>query len=393
MEHAEQVRLLKVLMAHLDNDTNVDAGGMRRNPSQAYTDPELAGREWQTFFRGHPQIIGLSGDLPKPGAFVTSRDFGVPVLALRDDAGQFRAFVNVCRHRGALVETEARGRRPRFSCPFHGWTYDGRGELVAVPKEHHFGDFDRSCNGLTALPAEERYGFLWVHPDPEGRIDPDALLGGLAPEFASWDFGQLVHTGDTSYDTRLNWKLAMDTFGETYHFNVLHRNTLAQVFYGNVQAYDVFGRNHRMVLCLRDIDSLRGAPESSWQITTGGFPVYYLFPNVQLNVTESGMTMVRTYPDPEDPSRSTSRLSFYFIREILEAQPERVAQRAHAFGEIIRDEDYAVAASSQLGAESGFHDSVLFGRNEPALHHYHNTYREALGMEPLPLIEEKDIVG
>ena len=46
MEHAEQVRLLKVLMAHLDNDTNVDAGGMRRNPSQAYTDPELAGREW-----------------------------------------------------------------------------------------------------------------------------------------------------------------------------------------------------------------------------------------------------------------------------------------------------------------------------------------------------------
>ncbi len=105
------------------------------------------------------------------------------------------------------------------------------------------------------------------------------------------------------------------------------------------------------------------------------------------------MTMVRTYPDPEDPSRSISRLSFYFIREILEAEPERVAQRAHAFGNIIRDEDYAVAASSQLGAESGFQDSVLFGRNEPGLHHFHNTYREALGMEPLPLIEEKDTVG
>ena len=57
--------------------------------------------------------------------------------------------------------------------------------------------------------------------------------------------------------------------------------------------------------------------------------------------------------------------------------------------EIIRDEDYAVAATSQLGAESGLQDSMLFGRNEPALHHYHNTYREALGMEPLPLIEAK----
>ena len=30
---------------------------------------------------------------------------------------------------------------------------------------------------------------------------------------------------------------------------------------------------------------------------------------------------------------------------------------------------------------------MVFGRNEPALHHYHNTYREALGMPLLELIE------
>ena len=45
------------------------------------------------------------------------------------------------------------------------------------------------------------------------------------------------------------------------------------------------------------------------------------------------------------------------------------------------------AAASQVGAEAGLQESVLFGRNEPALHHYHNTYREALGMELLPLLE------
>jgi len=48
-----------------------------------------------------------------------------------------------------------------------------------------------------------------------------------------------------------------------------------------------------------------------------------------------------------------------------------------------RDEDYAVAARSQIGANSGLQDHLIFGRNEPALHHYHNTYRAALGMEPL----------
>jgi hypothetical protein len=93
----------------------------------------------------------------------------------------------------------------------------------------------------------------------------------------------------------------MDTFGETYHFTTLHRNTLAQFFYGSAQCYDIFGRNHRMILCLQSLDDLRNKPEAEWRITQGGFPVYYLYPNVQLNVGATGLTMVRTYPDRENP--------------------------------------------------------------------------------------------
>jgi hypothetical protein len=45
------------------------------------------------------------------------------------------------------------------------------------------------------------------------------------------------------------------------------------------------------------------------------------------------------------------------------------------------------SASQQRVADSGAISHATFGRNEPALHHYHNTYREVLGMDPLPLIE------
>ena len=38
----------------------------------------------------------------------TTSDFGVPVLAVRDDQGTFRAFLNVCRHRGVQLEAEGR---------------------------------------------------------------------------------------------------------------------------------------------------------------------------------------------------------------------------------------------------------------------------------------------
>ena len=69
---------------------HLDAGGLRKNPTESYTDPELADREWQTFFRTGPSIIGLSGDLPEPGSFRTFSDLGTPLLATRDDEGRFK---------------------------------------------------------------------------------------------------------------------------------------------------------------------------------------------------------------------------------------------------------------------------------------------------------------
>ena len=149
-----------------------------------------------------------------------------------------------------------------------------------------------------------------------------------------------------------------------------------------------------MILCVRDIDLLRDQPESSWQITKGGFPVYYLFPNIQMNVGPSGVTLVRVYPEGNNPHQSHSQISFYLdtrINEALLTDRGRevygdVAERMRGFAEVIRDEDYVVAASAHAGAVSGAQEHVIFGRNEPALHHYHNTYRDALGLAPLEAV-------
>ncbi len=52
-------------MRQLDEQVNVDAGVLYRNPASAYTSAELAVEEWQHFFRNRPQMIGLSGHLPE----------------------------------------------------------------------------------------------------------------------------------------------------------------------------------------------------------------------------------------------------------------------------------------------------------------------------------------
>ena len=390
MERIEQVTQIKTLMARLDAGTTVDAGGFRLNPTWVYTDPDLAARERAAFFDSYPQIVGLSGDLPEPGSFLTLNDLTTPILATRDGGGRFRAFVNSCRHRGVVLEERRRGATRRFTCQFHNWTYDTAGALVGIPKPEHFGDIDRACHGLIELPSAERHGLLVVHPQPDGAVDVDGMLGAeLAAELESWRLDELGHLGDDTYPAACNWKLAMDTYGETYHFTTLHKDTLAKEFHGNIQGYDTYGRNHRMLLVRRAIDDLRDRPEDEWRIGKVTLPVYWLFPNIQLMPFAEGCFFVRAYPDRHDPGLHTSHISFYCWADKVpeEAWPLVLHELTTRFGNIIRDEDYVVSASQQVTALSSAVTHVVFGRNEPALHHYHNTYRAALGMEPLPLLD------
>lgn len=118
MRRDEQIRVIEGLMKHLDNDTNVDAGRQLRNPVSSYTCRDIAAREWESFFQGYPQVLGLSADLPEPRSFFTSNDVGKPILCTRAADGVFRAFLNVCRHRGTIVEDKARGQKNMFQCPF-----------------------------------------------------------------------------------------------------------------------------------------------------------------------------------------------------------------------------------------------------------------------------------
>ena len=412
MKREVELGILDELLRQLDEGRNVDAGVMYRNPTASYTCPDIARREQELFFRDHPQLIALSGSLPEPGSYLTVEDFGAPVLATRDSSGRFRAFVNACRHRGARV-AEGAGKSAAFMCPFHNWVYSNEGELTGIPRQDHVGAIDKKCHGLIELPAVEEGGLLWVHPRADGRIDLDQQLGSLGAEIASWGFGEFIHKGETVIEGRLNWKLANDTFGETYHFSRLHKNTLGQLFHGDALSYEEFGRNHRFVIATKMIDALRTRPRDEWSLRETTNPLYYLFPNIQLSFAAGTMNVIKMYPHPEhpdDPSRSLTRVLHYFTQELIDqveqasADELRKAENPYErdgetmpiptlsglteiFASTIEQEDYLMGAHQQRTAESGQVDHLIFGRNEPALHHYHTHFRDALGMEPLERID------
>lgn len=412
MKHETTVRIIKELMSQLDENRNVDAGAQYRLPTSDYVCGDLAAQEWTALFREHPQIIGLSGDLPENGSFFTIDDFGIPVLATRSKDGKFRAFLNACPHRGARVAHEPMGKAARFTCPFHSWTFANDGKLLAVPDSDHFGPVDKECMGLLELPSAETAGLLFVHPKPDAELDVEALLGPeLLEELEDWGFANYLHVADLEIDMNLNWKLANDTFGETYHFPKLHKDTLGHLYYGNNLAYEEFGRNHRFVTASKAIDDLRDLPEDDWTITPATFVLYYLFPNIQAVRNSHGLNMARIYPDPKNPGRSITRVAGYFTPEAMAAyEAEKAvnpdshnlldsedlylrskdtsvirtpAAQVEAFSSTVSAEDYVMGEHQQIAATSGLMKHSLFGRNEAPLHHFHSSFREALGRPPL----------
>jgi phenylpropionate dioxygenase-like ring-hydroxylating dioxygenase large terminal subunit len=406
MQRATQIEILKELLRRLDNNITCDAGKVLMNPTSSYTDEALAKQEREAFFANHPQVLGLSGELPKPGSYLTTNDFGIPILATRDASGRFRAFVNACRHRGAHVAVEPRGEQSRFVCPFHGWTFRNDGKLIGVRNQEQFGNIDKACHNLIELPSAEKYGLLVVHPKLDGVLDVDAVVGDLAPELAAWGFDRAEFHGESVLDMPVNWKIANDTFGEVYHFSSLHKNTLANLLYGDIAMYDEYGRNHRICLASKYITAMREQPEDNWSVTDGAIVAYYLFPNVQLVILNRMIALARIYPDAKQVGKSLTRVSHYAIPHVAahvvdsgSVQKLTASNVYHAdtsariefnleasaelFVSTVEHEDYFMGTKSQQAASSGLVDYFLFGRNEPALHHFHNNYRTALGQPPL----------
>ncbi len=129
---------------------------------EALVSPAILDEERKRVFERCWIYVGHGSELKERGAFRTRTVAGRPVIFCRDEAGQVRCLVNSCRHRGAIVCSEREGKQRYFTCPYHGWTYDGTGALVTVPGDDAYGPaFDKATLGLAAPPRLEAYRDFW----------------------------------------------------------------------------------------------------------------------------------------------------------------------------------------------------------------------------------------
>ncbi len=379
MDHATQVELTRELFGHIDAKTTCLLDDLTPNPISAFASVERLKREQEILFRNHGLVMGMSCQLPEPGSYMTDDYSGVSILIVRADDGQARAFINVCSHRGSkVVDGCGRGQRA-FSCPYHGWTYDLGGKLVGIPDRDSFAGLDVAAHGLRELPVVEKYGLIWVRPSPGAPLDVDIQLGGLAPELASYSLDKYHHFDTRVLKHKMNWKVAIDTFLEPYHFAVLHANTVGPIFFPNLCLFRPFGNNLREVLPRRSIQQLRDQPEADWDLISHTAIVYILFPNTVLVMGPDHAEVWRVFPCNDRVDECVMSLEFYIPEPATTDSAQGHWERSLDLTiRTVIEEDFPIGEGIQAGMKSGALDALVYGRNEPALAHFQRSVTAAL---------------
>jgi len=381
MRQAEQDRLKAEIDHYLETSTTTMAEEEYLNPVGVYGDPDFARRE-RELFRTVPVVIAHESKIPNPGDFVTHDQSGVPVLVVRQEDGGVRAFINLCRHRGAKLALEDEGCARRFTCIYHAWSFKPDGSLAGIPNDDGFRGVDRSAYGLTELPCEVRHGMVWVVLTPGASIDVAAHLGAeLDDELTSFGLAGYQVERETEIAEQANWKLLVDGFLETYHLRFLHSDTVGPFIRSNCGPFKQFGLHGRMVIVRSRYDREKSTGDRFLRDIGA---VYQIFPNTVLVWQSTHFERWAMFPDGDDPGRCKGYTS------ILAPQGQESDTRLWDTNwkillDTVQQEDWPVARATQAGLFAGAQDTFVFGRNEPGLQHFHKTVQRLADETPVAI--------
>ena len=378
MRQERQREIVRRLLALHDAKSTELAPEPLRNPAHDYTSAEHFALEQRRLFRERPVVACLSVDVAEPGSFVATDCGGVPVVVVRGDDAQLRAFVNICRHRASILLDGHGTLNHSIVCGFHGWTYGLDGSLVGQPYScDGFASIDRDTLSLRRAAVAERAGLVFVRAVDDRPFDLDETLCGVDDELDEFDLASYFRFDSWVSSWKCNYKLILDTFLEAYHVFALHRRSVARYYLPAPSTWDPFGPNLRYHSLQRNFLDLKELPEDEWDLDSRGTIEYFIAPNTILSHSVDHMAVYRFLPTAVD--ETVSELTIYTPKPV-----ETDAERAHyrrtleLHQRVAGDEDFVQQEAIQRSLATGLVGETIFGRNEPAAIHFHNSLRALL---------------
>jgi Rieske 2Fe-2S family protein len=331
----------------------------RTLPGRFYHDPGIWELEQQRLFGRLWVCVGRADQMPGRGDYRTWPVGGESVLVVRGDDGRLRAFLNVCRHRGARLCPVDRGQTRTLQCRYHAWTYGLDGRLLRAPGLQGAADFERDAFGLVPVSLDTWEGLVWVslaeHPAPVAeQIEPQlaARLGDVG-RLAAYRIGELAVGQTLEYEVQANWKVVVENFMECYHCAPMHPELVRLLPAFRSGATQEYGLGTRLADDTEALTVSGRAPAPLFPGLAPGHERHYfgmvIRPNVLLNLLPDHVIIHTLTPLTPDCSRVTC--DWLFARDVV-ARPGFDPADTVALFDRVNRQDWEVCQWVQAGVRS-----------------------------------------
>ena len=202
-------------------------------PNECYTSEDYLTYEKKRIFCDKWTVVGVGSSIPNSGDVKPYNLLGIPLILIRGKDMQIRVFHNVCSHRGFKLLDKTCNLKNVIRCPYHSWSYDFEGNLVATPhigglNKHHSEKFDKIKSHLKEVKTKVWMDIIFVNIN-SNEIEFDEYIKPLEQRWSKFinkdDQELIVHSNDYGYfnlNVNCNWKFAIENYCESYHLPWVH---------------------------------------------------------------------------------------------------------------------------------------------------------------------------
>ena len=352
------------IFTHIDNGTTDLGDTIWKEPVENYHSLERFNAEI-ALLRKLPIPYCPSAALPQNGSYIARNASKTPLLVVRGEDGEVRAFINACRHRGMQVANGSGCKKKAFVCPYHAWTYSLEGKLKRIPGEDGFPDLNKDDHGLVEVSAIEKGGIVYVQQD--GQIDINSLEKCLN---YFTDDQEMFQQGEVT--DKANWKLLTETLLEGYHIKSLHRDTFYPYGLDNINLVETFGPNSRVIFPFKRIEKLRDLQPNERKIKGTVTAVYHLFPNASVSLLSKHSNLTIMEPIAPNQVKLVTYLMTNPETKGSTATLEDARRDALFVNESGQDEDREAARAIQETVTAPANTHLTFGYFEKAIVNFHS---------------------
>ena len=369
-----------------------DAHGL---PNECYTSKEYTLIERKKLFEDKWMVIGVASSLPNVGDAKPVDILGMPILLIRSKDKKIRVFHNVCSHRGLKLVTKSGNIKNVIRCPYHSWSYNFDGELVATPhiggmNIHQTKDFERSKSNLKEIRSYIWLDLIMININ-NNEMSFEEYIKPLSDRWEEFwpikDRELINHSNDFGYfklNANCNWKFAIENYCESYHLPWVHPGLNS---YSKIEDhYHIQGLPNRFagqgtVVYNPRFEGKEKFPcFPNWPKNKENIAEYVaLFPNVMLGIHKDHYYAY--WLEPINHEFTLEHMELYYVGEEAANSKkfESLRKQNHKQWEDIQKEDVDIIQGMQNGRNAPVYNGGNFSpvMDNPT-HHFHKWVAQNL---------------